>query len=177
MFGKKKSAFERVVEMYNGLDDEEKAKVKEKITDVEKAEDEREIDKIEEEKAATTEKADEKREEVKEESEEVGKEVDEAEEEEFEDKPEDYEGKEEEGEEHEVEEHEEDDEPKVDLMSFKKDVEEMFQALNNKIDGLAARKTDDVKRPFGKGEDTKEYGEYSKRESSDELFKRYFPKN
>ena len=51
--------------------------VQDKVEDIEKAEDEREIDKIEEEKADTTEKADEKAEEKNEESEEIGKEVDE----------------------------------------------------------------------------------------------------
>jgi hypothetical protein len=61
--------------------EEEKAptedQVEDKVEDIEKAEDEREIDKIEEEKADTAEKADEKAEDKNEESEEIGKEVDE----------------------------------------------------------------------------------------------------
>lgn len=171
MFGKKKSAFDRVMEMYDGLEDEDKAKVKEKITDVEKAEDEREIDKIEEEKAESPEKADEKREEVKEETEEIGKDMDEAEEEEHADEPEKYEAKDEDKAEEKAE------EVKFDFDGFKKEVAGMFEALNNKIDGLVVKKTGEEMKPFGKGEETKEYNGYSKRESSDELFKRYFPKN
>jgi hypothetical protein len=57
----------------------EKEPVEEKVEDVDKAEDEREIDKIEEEKAESPEKADEKAEEVDEESKEIGEDVDELE--------------------------------------------------------------------------------------------------
>lgn len=71
-------------EILKGIDelsDEEKAKVKSKMDDLYKAEDEREIDKIEEEKAEDSETKDEKAEEKDEESEEIAKDVDEVEEE------------------------------------------------------------------------------------------------
>lgn len=78
----KKSSAEKVIELFDKLSDEDKEKVKshfgEKVEDLEKAEDEREIDKIEEEKADTEEVKEDKAEDVKEESEEIGKEVDEA---------------------------------------------------------------------------------------------------
>ena len=64
----------------NKTEDTEVKKVEDKVEDIDKAEDEREIDKIEEGKADDDEKADEKAEEVKEESEEIGKDVDEVEE-------------------------------------------------------------------------------------------------
>ncbi len=51
--------------------------IEDKVEDINKAEDEREIDKIEENKADSTEKADEKAEDVNEESKEIGKDVDE----------------------------------------------------------------------------------------------------
>lgn len=79
LFGKKVSPFDKLLEDYNKLPDEDKAKFKASIEDVEKAEDEREIDKIEEEKADTAEKADEKSEEVNEESEQIGEDIDKAE--------------------------------------------------------------------------------------------------
>ena len=50
--------------------------VEDKVEDIDKAEDEREIDKIEEDKAEDNDKADEKAEEVNEESHEIGKDVD-----------------------------------------------------------------------------------------------------
>lgn len=81
LFGKKVSPFDKLLEDYNNLPEEDKAKFKASIEDVEKAEDEREIDKVEEEKAEAPEKADEKAEEVKEESEEIGEDIDKAEEE------------------------------------------------------------------------------------------------
>ena len=78
----KKSSAEKVIELFDKLSDEEKEKVKshfgEKVEDLEKAEDEREVDKIEEEKADTEEVKEDKAEDVKEESEEIGKDVDEA---------------------------------------------------------------------------------------------------
>lgn len=81
----KKSSAEKVIELFDKLSDEDKEVVKshfgEKATDLEKAEDEREIDKIEEEKAENPEIKDDKAEDVKEESKEIGKDVDEAEEE------------------------------------------------------------------------------------------------
>lgn len=58
-----------------GVKDENQ--VKDKLEDINKAEDEREIDKIEEMKADTDEKRDEKKEEKDSESEEIGKDVDE----------------------------------------------------------------------------------------------------
>lgn len=65
--------------------------IKDKVEDVDKAEDEREIDKIEEDKADDKDEADEKKEEVDEESEEIGKDVDELKSEKTDDKiAEDY---------------------------------------------------------------------------------------
>ena len=79
----KKSSAEKIIDMFNSLSDEDKEKVKnhfmEKVEDLEKAEDEREIDKIEEDKAETETDKEEDKEEVKEESEEIGKDVEEAE--------------------------------------------------------------------------------------------------
>ena len=63
---------EEILKAIDTLSDEDKAKLKAKVQDVEKAEDEREIDKIEEEKSDVPEVKDEKAEEVKEESEEIG---------------------------------------------------------------------------------------------------------
>lgn len=80
MFGKKRTLDEILKDIAN-LSDEDKAKIKDKIEDLYKAEDEREVDKIEEDKAENTETEAEKKEEVKEESEEIGKDVDEAEDE------------------------------------------------------------------------------------------------
>ncbi len=68
---------DEILKAIDTLSEDEKAKVKEKMQDLYKAEDEREIDKIEEEKAENSEEKDEKEESVKEESEEVGKTVDE----------------------------------------------------------------------------------------------------
>lgn len=72
---------EEILKAIDSLPEEDKAKVKAKVQDLDKAEDEREIDKIEEDKAETPEVADEKKEEVKEESDEIGKTVDELKEE------------------------------------------------------------------------------------------------
>lgn len=69
-------------EILKGIDDlpdEEKVKIKAKMDDLYKAEDEREIDKIEEDKSEDSEKKDEKSGEVDEESKEIGKDVDEVE--------------------------------------------------------------------------------------------------
>ena len=78
----KKSPAEKFIELYEKLSDEDKEVVKshfgEKATDLEKAEDEREVDKVEEEKADSEEVKEDKAEDVKEESEEIGKDVDEA---------------------------------------------------------------------------------------------------
>lgn len=70
-------------EILKGIDElpeEDRAKVKDKMDDLYKAEDEREIDKIEEERAEDPETKDEKEEEKDEESEEIAKDVDEVEE-------------------------------------------------------------------------------------------------
>ena len=75
----KKLSLDDILKGIDGLSDEEKAKVKEKVEDLDKAEDEREIDKIEEEKADNAEVADEKSEEKNEETEEIGKDVEEVE--------------------------------------------------------------------------------------------------
>ena len=78
MFGKKLS-LDDILKAIDNLPDEDKDKVKAKMDDLYKAEDEREIDKIEEEKEP--EDKDEKTDEVEEESEEIGKDVDDLEEE------------------------------------------------------------------------------------------------
>lgn len=77
MFGKKLT-LDDILKGIDNLPEEDKAKVKAKMEDLYKAEDEREIDKTEEEKSEG-EKSDEKREEVADESEEIGKDVDEIE--------------------------------------------------------------------------------------------------
>lgn len=79
MFGKKLS-LDDILKAIDNLPDEDKDKVKAKMDDLYKAEDEREIDKIEEEKEP--EDKDEKTDEVEEESDEIGKDVDDLEEEE-----------------------------------------------------------------------------------------------
>ena len=82
LFGKsKKLSLDEILEGINNLSEEDKAKVKTKMEDLYKAEDEREIDKIEKDKAEDSETKDEKSEEVNEESEEIGKDVDEVKEE------------------------------------------------------------------------------------------------
>lgn len=90
MFGKKRTLDEILKDIAN-LSDEDKAKIKDKMDDLYKAEDEREVDKIEEDKAENPETESEKKEEVKEESEEIGKDVDETEDEAEEDEKEESE--------------------------------------------------------------------------------------
>lgn len=90
MFGKKRTLDEILKDIAN-LSDEDKAKIKDKMDDLYKAEDEREVDKIEEDKAENPETESEKKEEVEEESEEIGKEVDETEDEVEEDEEEESE--------------------------------------------------------------------------------------
>lgn len=90
MFGKKRTLDEILKDIAN-LSDEDKAKIKDKMDDLYKAEDEREVDKIEEDKAENPETESEKKEEVEEESEEIGKDVDETEDEVEEDKKEESE--------------------------------------------------------------------------------------
>ena len=76
----KKLSLDDILKGIENLTPEEKEKVKAKVEDLYKAEDEREIDKVEETKADDAEVKDEKGEEVREESEEIGKDVDELEE-------------------------------------------------------------------------------------------------
>lgn len=90
MFGKKRTLDEILKDIAN-LSDEDKAKIKDKMDDLYKAEDEREVDKIEEDKAENPETKSEKKEEVEEESEEIGKDVDETEDEAEEDEKEETE--------------------------------------------------------------------------------------
>lgn len=80
MFGKKLS-LDEILRGIDNLSDEDKEKVADKMSDLYKAEDEREVDKIEEEKADNLEEADEKETAKDEETEEIGKDVDEVEEE------------------------------------------------------------------------------------------------
>ena len=77
IFGKKKLSLDEILKGIEELSPEEKEKVKDKMQDLYKAEDEREIDKIEEEKTDDPEVKEEKAEEVTEEGEEIGKNVDE----------------------------------------------------------------------------------------------------
>ena len=72
MFGKKKLTLDEILKGVDQLTPEEQEKVKAKMEDLYKAEDEREIDKVEEEKADSNEVKDEKKEEVSEENEEIG---------------------------------------------------------------------------------------------------------
>ena len=103
MFGKKRTLDEILKDIAN-LSDEDKAKIKDKMDDLYKAEDEREVDKIEEDKAENPETKSEKKEEVEEESEEIGKDVDETEDEVEEDEEEESEPTEEPDEEEDTEE-------------------------------------------------------------------------
>ena len=75
----KKLTLDDILKGLEDLPEEDRAKVKAKMDDLYKAEDEREIDKIEEEKADSEDVKDKKKEEVSEESEEIGKDVDEVE--------------------------------------------------------------------------------------------------
>ena len=72
----KKLSLDEILKGIEYLSDDEKAKVKAKMEDLYKAEDEREIDKIEEDKADDKDVAEDKAEDVKAESEEIGKDVD-----------------------------------------------------------------------------------------------------
>ena len=140
----KRSPAEKLLDAYNKLSEEDKKEfnshLQEKVEDVEKAEDEREIDKVEEEKADTKEVKDEKAEEVAEESEEIGKDVKEGETEETAEEEKEPE-KEDEGE---IEKAEEDVEEakdnKIDAL-----VEE-FNIYKEKVDKLFA-KLDELEEP------------------------------
>lgn len=141
----KRSPAEKLLDAYNKLSEEDKKEfhshLKEKVEDVEKAEDEREIDKVEEEKADTKEVKDEKAEEVAEESEEIGKDVKEGETEETAEEEKEPEAEEDEGE---IEKAEEDVEKakdnKIDAL-----VEE-FNIYKEKVDKLFA-KLDELEEP------------------------------
>lgn len=115
----KRSPAEKVLDAYNKLSEEDKKEfhshLEEKVEDVEKAEDEREIDKVEEEKADTEEVKDEKAEEVAEESEEIGKDVKEGEAEET---------------------AEEEKEPEEDEGEIEKAEEDVNEAQDNKLEAL-----------------------------------------
>ena len=117
----KRSPAEKLLDAYNKLSEEDKKEfhshLEEKVEDVKKAEDEREIDKVEEEKADTKEVKDEKAEEVAEESEEIGKDVKEGETEETAEEEKEPEAEEDEGE-------------------IKKAEEDVEKAKDNKIDAL-----------------------------------------
>ena len=140
----KRSPAEKLLDAYNKLSEEDKKEfhshLQEKVEDVKKAEDEREIDKVEEEKADTKEVKDEKAEEVAEESEEIGKDVKEGETEETAEEEKEPE-KEDEGE---IEKAEEDVEEakdnKIDAL-----VEE-FNIYKEKVDKLFA-KLDELEEP------------------------------
>ena len=141
----KRSPAEKLLDAYNKLSEEDKKEfhshLQEKVEDVEKAEDEREIDKVEEEKADTKEVKDEKAEEVAEESEEIGKDVKEGETEETAEEEKEPEAEEDEGE---IEKAEEDVEKakdnKIDAL-----VEE-FNIYKEKVDKLFA-KLDELEEP------------------------------
>lgn len=141
----KRSPAEKLLDAYNKLSEEDKKEfhshLEEKVEDVEKAEDEREIDKVEEEKADTEEVKDEKAEEVAEESEEIGKDVKEGEAEETAEEEKEPEAEEDEGE---IEKAEEDVEEakdnKIDAL-----VEE-FNIYKEKVDKLFA-KLDELEEP------------------------------
>lgn len=151
-----KSPYDRVMDMFNKLSDEEKEKVRKDILDIDKAEDEREIDKIEEEKAETSEEREEKAEEVNEESEEIGKKVDEVEEEEHKAEPDKYE----------------------DRFTGYDDrfnkLEDSLLALSNRIDALSSHREEEVK-DFGMAEEAREYdATEARKDSSKDLIKKYF---
>jgi hypothetical protein len=75
----KKLTLDDILKGLEDLPEEDRAKVKAKMDDLYKAEDEREIDKIEEDKAEPIELEDDKKKDVAEESEEIAKDVDEVE--------------------------------------------------------------------------------------------------
>ena len=123
----KKYTPDEILDLINGLPEDQKATLKAKFDDLYKAEDEREIDKIEEAKTDDTETADEKAEEVKEESEEIGKDVEEIEEE----------GEKDEGEKEEAEDvdTEKTEEPAPDPVA-KDNTAEIIKGLTDKVNSL-----------------------------------------
>lgn len=146
----KRSPAEKLLDAYNKLSEEDKKEfhshLEEKVEDVKKAEDEREIDKVEEEKADNEEVKDEKAEEVAEESEEIGKDVKEGEAEETaeEEKEPEAEAEKTEEDEGEIEKAEEDvkeaQDTKLDALL------EEFNLYKEKVDKLFA-KLDELEEP------------------------------
>ena len=140
MFGKKRTLDEILKDIAN-LSDEDKAKIKDKMEDLYKAEDEREVDKIEEDKAENTETESEKKDEEKEESEEIGKDVDETEDEVEEDEKEESEPTEEPDEEEATEETDEensevDEEPQEDNTDKLGEILDRLSKIEAAIEGF-----------------------------------------
>lgn len=140
MFGKKRTLDEILKDIAN-LSDEDKAKIKDKMDDLYKAEDEREVDKIEEDKAENPETKSEKKEEVEEESEEIGKDVDETEDEVEEDEEEESEPTEEPDEEEDTEETDEensevDEEPQEDNTDKLGEILDRLSKIEAAIEGF-----------------------------------------
>ena len=140
MFGKKRTLDEILKDIAN-LSDEDKAKIKDKMDDLYKAEDEREVDKIEEDKAENPETKSEKKEEVEEESEEIGKDVDETEDEAEEDEEEESEPTEEPDEEEDTEETDEensevDEEPQEDNTDKLGEILDRLSKIEAAIEGF-----------------------------------------
>lgn len=140
MFGKKRTLDEILKDIAN-LSDEDKAKIKDKMDDLYKAEDEREVDKIEEDKAENPETESEKKEEVEEESEEIGKDVDETEDEAEEDEKEETEPTEEPDEEEDTDEPDEenseaDEEPQEDNTDKLGEILDRLSKIEAAIEGF-----------------------------------------
>jgi len=140
MFGKKRTLDEILKDIAN-LSDEDKAKIKDKMDDLYKAEDEREVDKIEEDKAENPETKSEKKEEVEEESEEIGKDVDETEDEAEEDEKEETEPTEEPDEEEDTDETDEenseaDEEPQEDNTDKLGEILDRLSKIEAAIEGF-----------------------------------------
>ena len=140
MFGKKRTLDEILKDIAN-LSDEDKAKIKDKMDDLYKAEDEREVDKIEEDKAENPETKSEKKEEVEEESEEIGKDVDETEDEAEEDEKEETEPTEEPDEEEDTDETDEensevDEEPQEDNTDELGEILDRLSKIEAAIEGF-----------------------------------------
>lgn len=155
IFGKegKKLSLDEILKGIDNLPEEDKMKVHEKMKDLYKAEDEREIDKIEREKADDNDKADEKFEDEKEESEEIGKDVDEVE-----------------------EKFEENKDEKEDVLKSHNDRIAALEEKLNKYDGLFAKMEeinkkheDDIGYKSKTPSEKKSYGDMSSKELAAEL--------
>ena len=146
MFGKKRTLDEILKDIAN-LSDEDKAKIKDKMEDLYKAEDEREVDKIEEDKAENPETKSEKKEEVEEESEEIGKDVDETEDEAEEDEKEETEPTEEPDEEEDTDETDEenseaDEKPQEDNTDKLGEILDRLSKIEAAIEGFNRKEAD-----------------------------------